>query len=114
MEVRTGRVSVILGLGLLAVSAAVATAQQPSITKTTQMGQSQTSTSSRIVNATVVSVNGNKVVAQDASGKATEYTIPDGFKFQFEGRDIGVARAEARNARFGHRSRRRPRRRPCT
>ena len=90
MKVRTGRVSVVLGLGLLAVSAAVATAQQPSTTKTTQMGQSQTSTSSRMVNATVVSVNGNKVVAQDASGKATEYTIPDGFKFQFEGRDIGV------------------------
>ena len=43
------------------------------------------------MNATVVSVNGNKVVGKDASGKATEYTIPDGFKFQFEGRDIGVA-----------------------
>ena len=91
MKVRTGRVSVLLGLGLLAVSAAVATAQQPSITKTTQMGQSQSATSTRIVNTTVVSVNGNKVVAQDASGKATEYTIPEGFKFQFEGRDIGVA-----------------------
>ena len=91
MKARTGRVSVLLGLGLLAVSAAVATAQQPSTTKTTQMGQSQSSTSTRIVNTTVVSVNGNKVVAQDASGKATEYTIPEGFKFQFEGRDIGVA-----------------------
>jgi hypothetical protein len=76
---------------LLAVSAAIATAQQPSITKTTQMGQSQSATSTRLVNTTVVSVNGNKVVAQDATGKATEYTIPDGFKFQFEGRDIGVA-----------------------
>ena len=57
-------------MGLLAVSAAVATAQQPSITKTTQMGQSETATSTRVVNATVVSVNGNKVVARDASGKA--------------------------------------------
>ena len=55
------------------------------------MGQSSSATSTRLVNATVVSVNGNKVVAQDATGKATEYTIPDGFKFQFEGRDIGVS-----------------------
>jgi hypothetical protein len=91
MKARTGRVAVVLGLGLLAVSAALATAQQPSTTKTTQMGQPQSATSTRLVNTTVVSVNGNKVVAQDATGKATEYTIPDGFKFQFEGRDIGVA-----------------------
>jgi hypothetical protein len=91
MEARTGRLSVILGVGLLAVSAAIATAQQPSITKTTQTGQPQTSTKTRTVNTTVVSVNGNKVVGQDAAGKATEYTIPDGFKFKFEGRDIGVA-----------------------
>jgi hypothetical protein len=91
MEPRTGRLSVILGTGLLAVSAAVATAQQPSITRTEQLGQPATATGIRIVNATVVSVNGNKVVAKDAAGKATEYTIPEGFKFQFEGRDIGVA-----------------------
>jgi hypothetical protein len=91
MKARTGRVSVLLGLGLLAVSTAVVTAQQPSTTKITHTGQPQSSTSSHTVNTTVVSVSGNKVVAQDASGKATEYTIPDGFKFQFEGRDIGVA-----------------------
>ena len=36
-------------------------------------------------------MNGNKVVAKDAAGKATEYTIPDGFKFQLDGKDIGVA-----------------------
>ena len=91
MEVRTRPVTVILGVGLLALSAAVATAQQPSITKTTQMGQAETTTSTRTVNATVVSVNGNKVVGKDASGKATEYTIPDGFKFQYQGREIGVS-----------------------
>lgn len=91
MRARTGGFSVILGVGLLAASAAVATAQQPSVTKVTQMGQSETSTSTRVVHATVVSVNGNKVVAEDAAGKATEYTIPDGFKFQFGGKDIGVA-----------------------
>src|SRR4029453_6008513 len=90
MKARTGRVSVLLGLGLLGLSAAVATAQQPSTTKTTQPGQPHASTSSRTVNAPVGSVNGNKVVAQDASGKATEYTIPDGFKFQFEEKEIGV------------------------
>ncbi len=91
MQVRTGRLSVILGMGLLAVSAAVAMAQQPSVTKTTQLGQPSAATSERVVNATVISVNGNKVVAQDASGKATEYTIPEGFRFQFQGRDISVA-----------------------
>jgi len=73
------------------VTAAIATAQQPSITRTEQTGQPQTATGARVVNATVVSVNGNKVVAKDAAGKATEYTIPEGFKFQFEGKDIGVA-----------------------
>ncbi len=90
MQARTGRLSVILGIGLLALSAVIATAQQPSITRTEQMGQPQTATGTRVVNATVVSVNGNKVVATDAAGKATEYTIPEGFKFQFQGRDIGV------------------------
>jgi len=91
MEVRTRPASVILGVGLLALSAAVATAQQPSITKTTQMGQGETTTSTRTVNATVVSVDGNKVVGRDATGKTTEYTIPEGFKFQYQGREIGVS-----------------------
>ena len=91
MEVRIRPVSGILGVGLLTLSAAIATAQQPSITKTTQMGQSETTTSTRTVNATVVSVNGNKVVGKDATGKATEYTIPEGFKFQYQGREIGVS-----------------------
>jgi hypothetical protein len=90
MKARRGGFSVTLGVGLLAASA-IAMAQQPSVTKITQMGQSATTTSTRIVNATVVSVDGNNVVAQDATGKATQYTIPDGFRFQFEGKDIGVA-----------------------
>ncbi len=91
MDSRTGRLRVILGVGLLAVSAAIAMAQDGKVTTTTQMGQAETTTSKRLVNVTVVSVDGNKVVAKDAAGKATEYTIPEGFKFQFEGRDIGVA-----------------------
>ncbi len=88
---RTGGVSLILGVGLLAASATIATAQQPSVTKITQTGQSMSSTTARVVHVVVVSVNGNKVVAEDAAGKATEYTIPDGFKFQLDGKDIGVA-----------------------
>ncbi len=88
---RTGGVSLILGVGLLAASATIATAQQPSITKITSTGQPATSTSTRVVHAVVVSANGNKVVAADAAGKATEYTIPDGFKFQLDGKDISVA-----------------------
>jgi len=88
---RKGGISLILGVGLLAAAATVATAQQPSVTKITQSGQSTMSTSSRVVHAVIVSVNGNKVVAEDAAGKATEYTIPEGFKFQLDGKDIGVA-----------------------
>jgi hypothetical protein len=90
MEARRGGFPAILGVGLFAAFAAIATAQQPSITKITQAGQPQSTTSTRTVHATVVSVSGNKVVGEDTSGHATEYTIPDGFKFQFEGRDIGV------------------------
>jgi hypothetical protein len=89
MVIRGSRVSVVLVVGLLA--AGMASAQQESATTSTQTGAPQTTTSTRVINATVVSVNGNKVVGKDASGKATEYTIPDGFKFQFEGRDIGIA-----------------------
>jgi hypothetical protein len=90
MKARTGDFSVILGVGLLAASAAIATAQQPSTTKIMQTGQPAMTTSTRMVKATVVSVDGNNVVGEDAAGHATQYTIPDGFKFQFEGRDIGV------------------------
>jgi LPXTG-motif cell wall-anchored protein len=88
MSARVGKFSFVLGVGLLA--AGIATAQQTSSTTSTQMGKAETTATTRTINATVVSVNGNKVVGKDASGKATEYTIPDGFKFQFEGKDIGV------------------------
>ena len=87
---RKGGVSLILGVGLLAAAATVATAQQPSVTKITQSGQSTMSTSSRVVHVVIVSVNGNKVVAEDGAGKATEYTIPDGFKFQLDGKDLAA------------------------
>ncbi len=88
MKVRGGRF--VLGIGLLAAAAVVATAQPTTQTTKTQMGTPETTTTTRHVEATVVSVNGNKVVGKDASGKHTEYTIPEGFKFQYQGRDIGV------------------------
>ena len=89
MKFRGGRF--VLGIGLLAVAAGVATAQPTSQTTKTEMGKPETTTTTRHVEATVVSVNGNKVVGKDASGHATEYTIPEGFKFQYQGKDIGVA-----------------------
>jgi LPXTG-motif cell wall-anchored protein len=89
MKVKGG--GFVLGIGLLAVAAGIATAQPTTQTTKTQMGTPETTTSTRHVEATVVSVNGNKVVGKDASGKHTEYTIPEGFKFQYQGKDIGVA-----------------------
>ena len=104
MKLRTGRVSVILGLGLLAVSAAVATAQQPGTTTTTQTGQSQTSIELTHRERHRRQRQRQQGRRQGRHGKATEYTIPDGFKFQFEGRDIGVAelKAEALGLGFKH------------
>jgi LPXTG-motif cell wall-anchored protein len=89
MEFRVGKFCTVLGAGLLA--AGLGMAQQPGSTTSTQMGKPETATTTRVIHATVVSVDGNKVVAKDASGKATEYTIPEGFKFQMDGKDLGVA-----------------------
>jgi LPXTG-motif cell wall-anchored protein len=50
----------------------------------------QTTTSKEIRNFTVISVNGNKVVARDATG-TREYTVPDDFKFDVGGKQIGVS-----------------------
>jgi len=91
MRSRTGGFSAFLGMGLLVATAGVATAQQTSSTTTTQMGTPQSTTTTRVVQATVVSVDGNKVVGRDASGKTTEYTLPEGFKLEHEGKQIGVA-----------------------
>jgi LPXTG-motif cell wall-anchored protein len=68
--------SLILGIGLLVAGIASA--------------QASSSTSSRTVHATIVDVYGNKVVAKTDQG-TKEYTVPDGFKFQMNGQDIGVA-----------------------
>ena len=91
MKSRTGGFSAFLGMGLLVATAGVATAQQTSSTTTTQMGKPQSTTSTRVIQGTVISVSGNKVVGRDLNGKTAEYTVPDGFKFENEGKEIGVA-----------------------
>jgi LPXTG-motif cell wall-anchored protein len=68
--------SLILGIGLLVAGIASA--------------QASSSTSARTVHATIVDVSGNTVVARTDQG-TKEYTVPDGFKFQMNGQDIGVA-----------------------
>ena len=90
MSSRTGGFSAFLGMGLLVATAGVATAQQTSSTTTTQMGTPQSTSSTRHVEGTVVSVTGNKLVGRDASGKTTEYTIPDGFKFHYQGKEVAI------------------------
>jgi LPXTG-motif cell wall-anchored protein len=50
----------------------------------------QTSSSSEMKKFTIVSVNGNKVVAKDATG-THEYTLPADFKFDVGGKQIGVS-----------------------
>ena len=47
-------------------------------------------TKTRVVEGTVVSVNGNVVDFQTAAG-GREVTVPAGFMFQMDGKDIGVA-----------------------
>jgi LPXTG-motif cell wall-anchored protein len=90
MALRVGRISTLLGAALFA-AASIATAQYPSSKTSTEMGKAETAKTTRVIHTTVVSVDGNKVVGRDASGKATEYTIPEGFKFQMDGKDVGVA-----------------------
>jgi LPXTG-motif cell wall-anchored protein len=68
--------SLILGIGLLVAGIASA--------------QASSSASSRTVQAEIIDVSGNTVVARTAQG-TKEYTVPDGFKFQMNGQDIGVA-----------------------
>jgi hypothetical protein len=68
--------SIIFGIGLL-LALGTATAQEKS-------------TSTRTVHAEIVDVSGNTVIAKTDQGNR-EYKVPDGFKFQMDGKDIGVA-----------------------
>jgi hypothetical protein len=70
-------------LSLTIVSAASA---QQSASTATESTAVRTSTKS----GTIESVAGNKVVLREADG-LHEYNLPDGFKFQLAGRDVGVA-----------------------
>ena len=91
MSSRATKVSAILGVGILVAMAGVVSAQQPSSTTSTQKGASQTQTSSQSISGTIVYVDGNRVTVRNAAGNTAEYTVPDGFKFQADHKDIGVA-----------------------
>jgi hypothetical protein len=43
-----------------------------------------------VKSGTIKSIDGNKVTVEEADG-LHEYTVPEGFKFQTDGQDIGVA-----------------------
>jgi hypothetical protein len=67
------------------VLAPVALGQQAGSTST-----ESTAVSSQVKSGVVESVAGNKVVLREADG-LHEYNLPDGFKFQLAGKDVGVA-----------------------
>ncbi len=87
------RMSRVLGAVMLIAMAAAAAAQEPSVTTTTQTGKPMSTTSTRYISGKIVSAYGNKVVVEGNEG-AREYTVPDGFKFQMGGKDLGVADLE--------------------
>jgi LPXTG-motif cell wall-anchored protein len=83
------RIRTLLGMGLLAAAVGVATAQVSQKTTETKGAPMKTS-KARVVEGEVVSVSGNDVVFKTATG-AREVKVPDGFKFDMEGKEIGVA-----------------------
>jgi hypothetical protein len=89
MKFRITARPVVFGAALLLAGATSAMAQ--SQTSTTEMGKPTTTTSTSTIAGKIASVDGNKVVVTDAAGKSKEYTVPDGFKFQMNGKDVGVA-----------------------
>ncbi len=95
MSPRANKLSALFAAGALVAMAGVAIAQQTSVQTTTQMGKPESTTTTRMIAGTIVSVDGNKVVVRDAKGAAKEYTVPDGFKFQMGGKDVGVADLQA-------------------
>src|SRR5262249_9791798 len=73
----TFKIAVLLA-SLCVVASAAAQTSQTTTTKTTQKS------------GVVEAVYGNKVVLKDADG-THEYTVPEGFHFQMNGKDITVA-----------------------
>lgn len=84
------RIKTLIGIGLLVAATGVATAATPSKTTTTTKGETQVTSTSQTINAEIIQVEGNTVVAKTDQG-TREFKLPDGFKFQFEGKEIGVA-----------------------
>ena len=91
MRSRIAAPALMFGAACLFALATSASAQNPSSTSTTEMGKPTTTTTTNTIAGKIASVDGNKVVVTDASGKSKEYTVPDGFKFQMNGKDVGVA-----------------------
>lgn len=85
----SAKIRTLLGMSVLAAAVGVAQAQVSSKTTTTTGAPQKTSTT-RTITGTVVSVDGNTIVGRTAEG-TREYKVPDGFKFQMDGKDIGVA-----------------------
>ncbi len=85
----SARIRTLLGMGLLAAAVGVAPAQVSQKTTETK-GAPMKTTKSRVVEGDVISVNGNVVDFQTAAG-GREVTVPAGFMFQMDGKDIGVA-----------------------
>ena len=85
----SARIRTLLGMGLLAAAVGVATAQVSQKTTETK-GAPMKTTHVRTVEGVVMSVNGNIVDFQTAAG-GREVKVPDGFMFQMDGKDIGVA-----------------------
>src|SRR5215813_10374761 len=50
----------------------------------------QTTVTQRTVTGQIVSVGGNRVLVKEADG-LHEYTVPEGFKFQMNGQNVGVS-----------------------
>ncbi len=85
----SARIRTLLGMGLLAAAVGVASAQVSQKTTETKGAPMKTS-KTRVVEGEVVSVNGNVVDFKSAAG-GREVTVPAGFMFQMDGKDIGVA-----------------------
>jgi len=74
-----------IALCLVSLALAPAALAQTSATSTTET----TTVSHQVKGGEVLAVYGNKVVLKELDG-VNEYTLPDGFKFQLEGRSVGV------------------------
>jgi LPXTG-motif cell wall-anchored protein len=73
------------------LAAAVVASAQVSSKKTTTTGAAEKKTSTTMVSGEIVAISGNAVDVKSDDGKTKEYKVPEGFKFQMDGKDVGVA-----------------------